>query len=685
MHLIFLFLMVLIITINFSAIALFATRWVSHYALAKISGLLLLCLTLFFIEHFIGLGNLNWLWPISTCFSLFYLAKNKTTLFKQHKTCELVFFIGLVYGLMWRLAFPDINGQSEDLTDLAFLSSYYPGHTLPAVDNWLPPYSFNFYYAFQHYCGALLGRWLALPIGMTYNVAFAVLLAFLVSMVWSIASLATSKYLPRVLLVVAVVMGGSGISAFVPFMYQANAKDAGGQSYESLSRLWSSVRFIGMYDKNVSTDFGKSLVGIESTEKAPQNPDLPIETIGYLTMQGDFHPPLGGFLLVLIAICAILLIEQPRAYPINPNAPPTKGAYQAILVATGPLMWITNTWVLPLQSILVFAWIAYRCIRKLSVNWTAIILGGLIPLFLMLPFLNEFTRSALSLSIGLVSSELRTPFVSGLLLLWPQLLLLAIGAYLGRKQPIIWLFVVTFTLFLIASELFFVDDPMGGLYERFNTTLKWWSWLQVAVVVSLSTLFMASKNRIVRGVNLIVLFALASYALELAYYFNKTSKPSRGKLKGDYFLTKDQIKKQTLEYLISAPYGVVLEGIDNAAYGKTSSFALFSNKSSLVGWHSHESQWRGHPAFINQRGSDARAFYQGELENSLAWLQQNRVTYIVWSQEDSTRAKQQNTRQRIHSRIHLQYHWVAIQKYGYEEYGIWVLKDPKMQKNSTKG
>ncbi|MCP4325296.1 MAG: hypothetical protein GY787_26315, partial [Alteromonadales bacterium] len=287
MHLIFIFLMVLVITINFSAVAMVSTRWINNYALAKVTGLLAICLLLFFIEHFVGLGNLNWLWPITTIGSLFFLSKNRASL-KQHSGAELVFFIGIIYGLVWRLAFPDINGQSEDLTDLAFLSNYYGGQTLPAVDNWLPPYTFNFYYAFQHYCGALLGRWLALPIGMTYNVAFAVLLGFLVSLVWNIGSLATTKYLPRVLLVIAIVMGGTGISAFVPFMFQANATDAGGQSYESLSRLWSSVRFIGMYDKNVNTDFGRALMGIEKGEKLTQNPDLPVETIGYLTMQGDF-------------------------------------------------------------------------------------------------------------------------------------------------------------------------------------------------------------------------------------------------------------------------------------------------------------------------------------------------------------------------------------------------------------
>lgn len=92
---------------------------------------------------------------------------------------------------------------------------------------------------------------------------------------------------------------------------------------------------------------------------------------------------------------------------------------------------------------------------------------------------------------------------------------------------------------------------------------------------------------------------------------------------------------------------------------------------------------QGHPAFINQRGSDARAFYQGKLDNSLGWLIQNRVAYIVWGKDDANRATDKNTRQRIHSRIHMQYHWVTIQKYGQQEYGLWVLKDPRMQNKSV--
>lgn len=667
MHLIFVGLTILLIMVNFSAAGVITQRWVNNYPIAKISAVLGICLTLFFIEHFIGLGSLEWLWPITTCASLYVLSKKKVTLLKSHLKYELVFFIGLIYGLMWRFAFPDINGSSEDLTDLAFLSNYYAGQTLPPVDNWLPPYQFDFYYAFQQYSGALLGRWLGLPVGMTYNFAFAVLIACFVSLVWNVASFATQKYLPRILLVTAVVMGGTGVSPFAPFMYQSKANTSHEKSFESVSRLWASVRFIGKYDERVSTDFGKTLVTPE--QSAYKKQDLPLETIGYLTLQGDFHPPLGGFLLVIIAISCILLIERAAVYPQNPHAPPTTFAYQAILVATGPLMWITNTWVLPLQSLLIFSWIGYRLITKNSVNWQAVLLGGLIPLLLMLPFLNQFTDSALSLSIKSVESTSHTPLLKGILLFWPLLLLLFTGLFIGKKQPIAWFFVAVLGCFLVMSEMLYVDDPQSGLFERFNTTLKWWSWLQVAILVSLSTILMANKHKLIRGVNLVLLLALSSYALELAYYFKHTAKPAKGKLKGEHFITKNTVNNQILNYLKAAPYGVVLEHVDRAAYSQTSAYALFSNKPSLVGWYAHESQWRGEPSFIRQRGYDAQAFYKGQLNNSLAWLLQNNVRYIVWSKNHN------NSYQKIHQQIKSSYHFVMIKNDGKTKHGLWVLKE----------
>ena len=49
------------------------------------------------------------------------------------------------------------------------------------VDAWLPPYPFDMYYAFQQYAAALLGRIFSLSPGLTYNVAFCVLISLAIT------------------------------------------------------------------------------------------------------------------------------------------------------------------------------------------------------------------------------------------------------------------------------------------------------------------------------------------------------------------------------------------------------------------------------------------------------------------------------------------------------------------------
>src|ERR1700722_6783906 len=76
--------------------------------------------------------------------------------------CFAVFGAIFLYALAWRFTFPNIDGSSEKLADLSFISSYYPGETLPAPDAWFSPYRSTQYYSFQHYGAALMGRLLSI-------------------------------------------------------------------------------------------------------------------------------------------------------------------------------------------------------------------------------------------------------------------------------------------------------------------------------------------------------------------------------------------------------------------------------------------------------------------------------------------------------------------------------------------
>ena len=72
MNLIYHILTLLLLVINIAGITVLVSRAISAPAVARSAGLLLFCLALFFVEHFIGLGKLTWLWPLTTSASLYF-------------------------------------------------------------------------------------------------------------------------------------------------------------------------------------------------------------------------------------------------------------------------------------------------------------------------------------------------------------------------------------------------------------------------------------------------------------------------------------------------------------------------------------------------------------------------------------------------------------------------------------
>ena len=63
MYIIHISLALLLIWLNLAALSAFASRWFGDFHQAKAAGLLCVLLSLFFIEHFVGLGQLTWLCP----------------------------------------------------------------------------------------------------------------------------------------------------------------------------------------------------------------------------------------------------------------------------------------------------------------------------------------------------------------------------------------------------------------------------------------------------------------------------------------------------------------------------------------------------------------------------------------------------------------------------------------------
>jgi Uncharacterized membrane protein (DUF2298) len=673
MRLVFLALAAATVLMHVAAAGALCARWFPVPALARSAAGLGALLILFCVEHAIGLGRIGWLWPITSIAAAVYLARRWRAGPGVDWRGELPFALSFLGALAWRCCFPDIDGHSEQLSDLAIVAAYSTGQTLPPTDVWLPDLKLDTYYGLQHYAAALLGRCMGLSSGFAVNLAHAVLFGWSASLVWALGRV---RGVPRalcVLPVLAVTVGGSGIAPLSHFIVDRHAATRADLARAAEDSLWTSVRFAGMFDAHVDTPLGRALFRVGAPDTGD---DLPVENIAYLMFQGDYHAPLGGFVLLFVALLCIAWIDRsddPAAPATGPPDPAARLAVHLLLGATVPVTLAVNTWVFPLQAVLVGGWCAAAWLGRRAIDGPAVAVGALAALVLLYPFLGPFTASGLRVSLGLVPMTQHTPVDRFVGLLWPAMLLCLLallpgGAGRGRVVAVLIL------ALLAMSEIVFVDDHSTGRYLRFNTVLKWWSWIYAGALAAAGTRALVRRGP-VRWIAAAALLAVSSYAIDLAAILAFRDKPSFGRMDGDGWLVREPAHAHMLDWLKAAPRGIVVEGMDNGGgetYTPASAMALFSANPSASGWAHHESQWRADPWFIAHDADYVTRLYRGEAPDALRWLDAHRVRYIVWSRRDQDRDGA--ARARVDALVSQAFHWLPFMINGDEQIGLWVRK-----------
>ncbi|MBS1143288.1 MAG: hypothetical protein H6R14_694 [Proteobacteria bacterium] len=678
MNLIYFLFTLLLLVVNLAGQTALLSRFISAFALARAAGILLFCLFFFFTEHFVGLGKLTWLWPLTTGAATFLLYSERQRLIEQSFwRAELVFLVALGYGLAWKWTFPVIFPTSERVTDLYFIGNYLPGSQLPPLDHWFPPNRFDFYYAFQHYAAALMGRIFGLGPGLTYNLAFALLMALPITLAWDFARRFLAQKWARWLVIITFVLGGTGATPFVHLSYQQPANPSGEEMAQHVNdRMLASQRFIGYFDQRLNTEFGQRLFPKTATSTwVPR--ELQSEDFGYQYFVSDYHPPLGGFFLLLLAIAAIGASEaasQAKAVRDGDARPPGDSTFapQALLALTVPVMLATNTWTFPLQVALVLGWIAWRYLNGRPPLWKALLLGGLGGFLLLYPFLSGFANKALATPIRLISPEDHTPLVQFLAVHWPLMLLAALGLWQKENRRLALLFSVIFLGLLLISELIYVDDPTGGAYERANTTMKWWGWIWTGGSVALGVSVLASSRAWVRWLVVASFMLINLYAYDVARYWIYSGKGDQGKLAAHGLYTQDPTVRDMFRHLEKAPYGIVLENCYGDAYTDSGIYAVFAAKPSLLGWPSHLSTWHRNVGQAWMLKEQILQFYLGTLPDAANWLIANKVDYIVWNYKDFE--MQPGAWQQANEAIGDKYAWLEFQANPEVHVGLWVRR-----------
>ena len=633
-------LVVLLLWLNMAGLALALRQFNVSWALTRVASPIALVTVLFCMEHFVGLGGLEWLLPFSTALSLWMVVRWRDFLRARWRT-EAIFLTGFLYALGWRYAFPDIDASSEKITDLSFIANYSGGGRLPPVDRWLPPFAFDFYYALQHYAAALIGRLFGAGPGMAYNLGFCVVAALIATAAGATAMLLVRRRLPAALLTATFLLGGVGTA---PLIRQINPNPP----------LHASVRFIGSYltPENATLGFGRWLLQASHVNAA--TPDLPVETFSYLVGLGDYHPPLSGYLLLMLALLCIAHIESEMSPEWS----------QAVLAASVPLMIACNSWQLPLQAGLAGGYLLIRHFSGKRVDWKAVAAGFGASLLLLEPFLFHFGPAAVDagMAIRMVPAALRTPPLLWVATFYPLVVLILLHLVCGDRSR-------RTVLFLACSELFYVDDLYTGKFERFNTVLKWWAWIYSGGMLLIGGWNLRSSSRVCRWGTAAVLVLLLCFGGELGNQYLTAGKPHVGQLDGAGGIRDDAGERVILDLLRHEPAAIVLQRIPKDAYTIQPALTILAGQTAYLGWASHENVWRANRADIEGRRHEVETFYGGDLADSVLWLESNRIRYVLWLRDDNQLPA--HTFDKLNGLIRNRYAWHGYYEVGDYHVGLW--------------
>jgi len=638
-------LLVVVLWLNLTGLALTWRRLTPSWMLARVASPVALVAALFFIEHFIGLGRLDWLLPLTSVASLWLVARSIGFLRARWRT-EVVFAGGLLYALAWRYAFPDIGPSSEEITDVTFVANYLGGGRLPPVDRWLPPFRFDMYYALQHYAAALIGRLFHAGAGTAYNLGFCAIVALVVTAIAGTAMLLVRRRRAIALLTAAIVFGGVGTAPLIRLVAPNPP-------------LHASVRFIGSFltPEFATLPMGRWLIHTTHVNAATQ--DLPVETFSYLVGLGDYHPPLSGFLLLMLALLAIAHIEADLA---------SRTAH-FLLAAGVALMAACNTWQLPLVAALAAGYLFFRCLSRQPIAWKALGAGFLAAMLLIGPFLFYFAgdSAASRMAIRLAPPGTHTPPLLWLLTFYPLLAVIALHLACGTKSRRTIGLCLLWIAFLVFSELFYVDDLYGGKYERFNTALKWWAWIYTGGVLLIGGLNLRSHSRVCRTGTAIVLALTCVFGGELGGHWLAASKPHVGQLDGAAGIREDAGERVILDVLKHAPPSIVLQRIPRGAYTVQPMLTILAGQTAFLGWPNHENVWRGNLPEIDARQNEVASFYRGEMADSAQWLDSSGIRYVLWLREDN----QLPVFEKLDSQLRDRYQWHGYYEAGQYRVGMW--------------
>lgn len=651
------------------------------YSISKILGLLLLMYFSWLLAsaHILKFGYINVVFSllILLALSLFFGRKQfnlKNLPLKSMLITEAIFAVAFCIFLFILSHKPDLTLlYSEDFTDFGFMNSILRSNYFPPADPWLAGTNIPYYYG-GHLISAVLTTLSRVPPAIAYNLSVAMFFALAVCAAYGLVYNATKRKFFGFVAIVFVCLAGfiSGAFQLTAFVEHQPVMGYTPLNAPNISEWFRSFDFVTA---------NRIIPG--AVTHYPY----------YAYLVGDLHANVMDIPFQLMFMTLVLSLLTKGESVINNLKTDSLLRIFILGLSLGALSFI-NTWSYPIYLgfiTLAFLLLKLNLSKKgfVSIIVLSLLLylpyhlsrgsGGFkdlgmvadktdlseffeifaLPMFAILSlFLVSFSRNWFKGKKSLIivcSITAITVIISALLafllhmqIIWILAPLVVIPLYYICKSPrkeetqFMLLLTLSGALVTLFCEIFFVNDPLWGEYERYNTILKVYVpiWVVWGVPAAYGVFLVSSRlKRYIKAIWAVVLliFILAALIHPIAsttsWAGGRYAQVEGHRLTLDglaYLEYTNEDDYEAIRWLNENVKGshVILE-IPGIAMEYSSQASSFTGLPTLLGWAGWEVMWRDSWAIITERTMAINAIYQSpDSEEALGLLRKYNVEYI---------------------------------------------------------
>ncbi len=635
------------------------------YSVSKILGILLFSYISWILSYAIGYSRFEiFLALLLLCIFSGYLYLKSVTCTDRRLFLwnELIFILIFLFFLLIRSYNPEIHG-GEKVNDFMHMNEILRSSSFPPNDAWLSGFKLNMYYYFGTFTIATITKLAGTPGYIAYNIGMSLLPALAAGAAFGIGYNLTRSKKAGIFAIFMLVFAGNLFPAAVVSAHILGISQSPWGGVPDIIDYWGASRII----------------------------PYTINEFPYFSfIFGDFHAHVIAIPFVLLAIT--LILDFYFAEEVSRIAVISLGLGIGSLFAINSWDYFTYAAFFVLVLLIKYtigskhvslgASRLIGLLRSLGTGFSILLLGLLMFLLYIIEFKSSgiqgikpvVERTALlnflvvyNLFLFLIFSFMliNMPELKYKKLILVLLALLSISLYfvpsfqtLSVFVPLAFLCCVnmysfyknndTHRLFvsalilmglgiLVFCELFFLDDLLGGEWERMNTVFKFY--IQVWILWSLACAyaFFDLYKKKYRMKNIVMLILSILVILNSIYIYTGTyAKAERfsqsPSLDGLAFMKKSDYGIYDAIFWLNKNINgtpVILEA-PGESYQDTSRLSAYTGLPTVIGWSGHETVWRNNWAEISQRISDVDKIYNTDnYSEASGLLKKYNVSYAA--------------------------------------------------------